>query len=63
MLTLSPNIILNTIQEEQDKKEMETFHQTNGTFFQDENEFTIKQCSCVQEYSLKNIITNHIIYI
>ena len=53
MLTLSPNIILNTIQEEQDKKEMETFHQTNGTFFRDENEYTIKQCSCVKEYSLK----------
>ena len=53
MLTLSPNIILNTIQEEQFKKEMETFHQTNGTFFRDENEYTIKQCSCVKEYSLK----------
>ena len=53
MLTLSPNIILNTIQEEQFKKEMETFHQTNGTFFRDENEYTIKQCSCVNEYSLK----------
>ena len=53
MLTLSPNIILNTIQEEQLKKEMETFHQTNGTFFRDENEYTIKQCSCVKEYSLK----------
>lgn len=53
MLTLSPNIILNTIQEEQFKKEMETFHQTNGTFFRDENEYTIKQCSSVKEYSLK----------
>ena len=53
MLTLSPNIILNTIQEEQFKKEMETFHQTNGTFFRDENEYTIKQCSCVKEYSVK----------
>ena len=53
MLTLSPNIILNTIQEEQFKKEMETFHQTNGTFFRNENEYTIKQCSCVKEYSLK----------
>ena len=53
MLTLSPNIILNTIQEEQFKKEMETFHQTNGTFMRDENEYTIKQCSCVKEYSLK----------
>ena len=53
MLTLSPNIILNTIQEEQFKKEMETFHQTNGTFFRDENEYTIKQCSCAKEYSLK----------
>lgn len=53
MLTLSPNIILNTIQEEQFKKEMETFHQTNGTFLRDENEYTIKQCSCVKEYSLK----------
>ena len=53
MLTLSPNIILNTIQEEQFKKELETFHQTNGTFFRDENEYTIKQCSCVKEYSLK----------
>ena len=53
MLTLSPNIILNTIQEEQFKKEMETFHQTNGTFFRDENEYTIKQCSCVKEFSVK----------
>ena len=53
MLSLSPNIILNTIQEEQFKKEIETFHQTNGTFFRDENEYTIKQCSCVTEYSLK----------
>ena len=53
MLTLSPNIILNTIQEEQFKKEMETFHQTNGTFFRDENEYTMKQCSCVKEYSIK----------
>ena len=31
-----------------DYKEMETFHQTNGTFFRDENEYTIKQCSCVK---------------
>ena len=53
MLTLSPNIILNTIQEEQDKKELETFHRTNKTFFRDENEYTIKQCSCVKEYSIK----------
>ena len=53
ILTLSPNIILNTIQEEQFKKEMETFHQTNGTFFRDENEYTIKQCSCVKEFSVK----------
>ena len=53
MLTLSPNIILNTIQEEQDKKELETFHRTNKTFFRDENEYTIKQCSCVKEYSVK----------
>ena len=53
MSTLSPNIILNTIQEEQFKKEMETFHQTNGTFFRDENEYTIKQCSCVKEFSVK----------
>ena len=62
MLTLSPNIILNTIQEEQFKKEMEKFHQTNGTFMRDENEYTIKQCSCIKEYSLlKNIIKNRII--
>ena len=53
MLTLSPNIILNTIQEEQTKKELETFHQSNNTFFRDENEYTIKQCSCVKEYSIK----------
>ena len=53
MLTLSPNIILNTIQEEQTKKELETFHRTNNTFFRDENEYTIKQCSCVKEYSIK----------
>ena len=53
MLTLSPNIVLNTIQEEQDKKELETFHRTNKTFFRDENEYTIKQCSCVKEYSIK----------
>ena len=53
MLTLSPNIILNTIQEEQNKKELETFHQSNNTFFRDENEYTIKQCSCVKEYSIK----------
>ena len=38
MLTLSPNIILNTIQEEQTKKELETFHTSNNTFFGDENE-------------------------
>ena len=53
MLTLSPNIILNTIQEEQTKKELETFHSSNNTFFRDENEYTIKQCSCVKEYSIK----------
>ena len=53
MLTLSPNIILNTIQEEQTKKELETFHTSNNTFFRDENEYTIKQCSCVKEYSIK----------
>ena len=53
MLTLSPNIILNTIQEEQTKKELETFHQSSNTFFRDENEYTIKQCSCVKEYSIK----------
>ena len=53
MLTLSPNIILNTIQEEQTKKELETFHRSNNTFFRDENEYTIKQCSCVKEYSIK----------
>ena len=53
MLTLSPNIILNTIQEEQTKKELETFHQSNNTFFRDENEYTIKHCSCVKEYSIK----------
>ena len=53
MLTLSPNIILNTIQEEQTKKELETFHRSNNTFFRDENEYTIKQCSCVKEFSIK----------
>ena len=53
MLTLSPNIILNKIQEEQTKKELETFHSSNNTFFRDENEYTIKQCSCVKEYSIK----------
>ena len=53
MLTLSPNIILNTIQEEQTKKELETFHLSNNTFFRDENEYTIKQCSCVKEFSIK----------
>ena len=53
MLTLSPNIILNTIQEEQNKKELETFHLSNNTFFRDENEYTIKQCSSVQEFSIK----------
>ena len=53
MFTLSPNIILNTIQEEQNKKELETFHQSNNTFFRDENEYTIKQCSCVKEFSIK----------
>ena len=53
MLTLSPNIILNTIQEEQTKKELETFHRSNNTFFRDENEYTIKQCSSIKEYSIK----------
>ena len=53
MLTLSPNIILNTIQEEQFKKEMETFYQTNKCTTLNENEYTIKQCSSIKEFSVK----------
>ena len=58
MFTLSPNIILNTIQEEQNKKELETFYQSNNTFFRDENEYTI-----LKNFLSKNIITRHIIYL